>query len=78
MDFINYPDGGKVELRQSGNGNSPDNQGGQHTNRSTLWARENDGPWLRVECSRSIHRAWLAAKACKTASEAMKQLQCAH
>ena len=49
LDRVDFPDGSRIDIRASGNGNPPDQQFGQHTNRSTLWARKPDGYWRRVE-----------------------------
>lgn len=42
----------EVELYQSGNGSAPDDQGNQHTNSGSLWARL-DNVWQKVMNNRS-------------------------
>ena len=46
-----------IELKQSANGDNPDQQGGQHTNVSTLWVRLDEGPGRRCNGSRSLVKA---------------------
>ena len=68
-----FPDG-KLTIQATGNGNPPDRQYGQHTNRSTVWARIDEGPWHYVDGVRSMHKAREEADACDTAAEAIQWL----
>lgn len=74
MTICNLKDGSTVEIEMSGNGNAPDNQGGQHTNCSTVWFRFDQEPY-RYAGSRSMHRTMQIAEISNNRSEFLELIE---
>ena len=58
--IVTLKDGATVQIVASGNSGAPDNQGGQHCNRSTVWFRLGKCPYEKAAIN--LHRVIDAAE----------------